>query len=384
MRKIFQRSDKVLLFFTIVLFIFGLLMIQSASSMESYMRYGNSPYFYFEKQLFALLSGLFLYLFVSFIPTKFYKNKGNWIMIGSILLLIYVLINGDIAKGAKSWIDLGFLSVQPSEFIKVAIILYLAVYYEKNNKRIDDINVLLFPFTYILIICGLIFFQPDLGTMGILLLLAFLIFYAIPIDKVYKTKLNKVIVGIVVLISLFVFTSGNILKDYQMDRILGFIDPCARYEEDTGYQLCNSFIAFNNGGLTGKGIGGSTQKYLYLPESYTDFIFPIIVEEWGLIVGIIIIIIYMIILYRLYKISKESVTFRGSVIAYGVMIYIFLHILINFIGVMGLGPLTGVPLPFLSYGGSYTWSLMIALALAQRVQIETSTQKILDKRKKVN
>ena len=384
MKKLFQRSDKILLFLTIVLFIFGLLMIQSASSMESYMRYGNSPYYYFWKQFFALISGVVLYLIFSFIPTKFYKNKGNWIMIISISVLIYVLINGDIAKGAKSWIDLGFLSIQPSELIKVVIIVYLAIYYENNNKRIDDINVLIFPFVYIAIICGLIFFQPDLGTMGILLILAFLIFYAIPIDKTYKTKLNKVIAGIAVVIVLFALTSGNVLKKYQMDRILGFIDPCSRYEEDTGYQLCNSFIAFNNGGLTGRGIGGSTQKYLYLPESYTDFIFPIIVEEWGLIVGIIIIIMYMIILFRLYKISKNSVTFRGSVIAYGVMVYIFLHITINFIGVMGLGPLTGVPLPFLSYGGSYTWSLMVALALAQRVQIETNTQKILDKKKRNN
>ena len=126
----------------------------------------------------------------------------------------------------------------------------------------------------------------------------------------------------------------------------------------------------SNGGLFGKGIGKSTQKYLYLPESYTDFIFPIIVEEWGLFIGITIIIIYLFILYRLFIIAKKSNTLENSLLAYGVCIYFFLHISINLIGVMGIGPLTGVPLPFFSYGGSYTVSSLIALGLAQRVSIE--------------
>ena len=177
-------------------------------------------------------------------------------------------------------------------------------------------------------------------------------------------------------------TKGSFLKDYQLERF-NFKDPCLRYQEDSGYQLCNSFIAFKNGGVTGQGIGKSTQKYLYLPESYTDFIFPIIVEEWGLIVGIIIILVYLFVLFRIYRIARRAVNLEGSLLAYGVCVYIFLHVAINLVGVMGIGPLTGVPLPFLSYGGSYVFNLMIALAIVQRVAIESSNMKIKKRKRKL-
>ena len=157
----------------------------------------------------------------------------------------------------------------------------------------------------------------------------------------------------------------------RLNRLL-YTNPCDRYEESSGYQVCNGYIAIDNGGLLGVGVGKSIQKYLYLPESHTDFIFPIIVEEWGLVVGIIIIIIYAILLYIIYQIAKKATNLRNSLIAYGVLIYLLLHISVNLIGVMGIGPLTGVPLPFLSYGGSYTLSLIIAIALVQRVHIETT------------
>ena len=173
-------------------------------------------------------------------------------------------------------------------------------------------------------------------------------------------------------------TGGSFLRDYQSER-LNFFDPCERYQEDSGYQLCNSFIALKNGGLSGQGIGESTQKYLYLPESYTDFIFPIIVEECGLLVGISIVIIYFVLLLRIIKLARNANSIHNSLIAYGVFAYIFLHILVNLFGVMGMMPLTGVPLPFLSYGGSYAISLMIALGLVQRVAIETNARK--EKRK---
>ena len=173
------------------------------------------------------------------------------------------------------------------------------------------------------------------------------------------------------------------MKSYQLKRF-NFKDPCLRYQEDSGYQLCNSFIAFKNGGVTGQGIGKSTQKYLYLPESYTDFIFPIIVEEWGLAVGVIIILLYLFVLYRIYRIAKLATSLEGSLLAYGVCIYIFLHISINLVGVMGIGPLTGVPLPFLSYGGSYVLNLMASLAIAQRVAIESANKKAKAKKRKRN
>ena len=176
-------------------------------------------------------------------------------------------------------------------------------------------------------------------------------------------------------------TGGSFLRDYQLKRF-NFLDPCERYEEETGYQLCNSLIAFKNGGLTGKGIGESTQKYLYLPESHTDFIFPIIVEEWGMFVGIIVIGLYCFILIRILNIAKKATNLGNSIIAYGVFAYLLFHISINLIGVMGIGPLTGVPLPFLSYGGSYTLTLLFSMGLVQRVHYETYKKEVSKKVKK--
>ena len=140
--------------------------------------------------------------------------------------------------------------------------------------------------------------------------------------------------------------------------------------EDTGYQVCNGFIAFHNGGLFGVGLGNSSQKYLYLPEAHTDFIFPILVEELGLIVGILVIIGYGYILYRILKIAKAADSIRNAIICYETFIYILLHLLINFMGILALIPLTGVPLPFLSYGGSFNMNLIAILFVVERVAIE--------------
>ena len=175
--------------------------------------------------------------------------------------------------------------------------------------------------------------------------------------------------------SLVLITAGGkLLKSYQLERF-NFIDPCERYQEDSGYQLCNSFIAFKNGSVYGQGLGSSTQKYLYLPESYTDFIFSIIVEELGLIAGILILIGYIFMLFRIIKISRRATCLRNSLICYGVFAYAVTHIMVNLGGVMGLIPLTGVPLPFLSYGGSYIICLMIGMGLVQRVAVENNKVK---------
>ena len=138
----------------------------------------------------------------------------------------------------------------------------------------------------------------------------------------------------------------------------------------TGSQVCNGYIAINNGGLTGKGLGNSTQKYLYLPEPYTDFIYAIIVEELGVITGVLLILSYMFIMFRILIIGRKSPNNRGAVLCYGVAIYIFLHIAVNLLGIMGVIPMTGVPLPFMSYGGSFTLCLIAGLTLVQRVSIE--------------
>lgn len=161
-----------------------------------------------------------------------------------------------------------------------------------------------------------------------------------------------------------------LLTKEQQERIAVFTNPCGRYE-DSGYQVCHGYIAINTGGITGAGLGNSTQKFLYLPEAYTDFIFPIITEELGIIGAGLVLVVYIILLTRVLIIARNASNLRGSIIAFGTFGYIIAHIVVNLGGVLALMPLTGVPLPFLSYGGSFLINLMILLALTQKVAIDS-------------
>lgn len=372
MGKNFSKMDKPLLFLMITFFIFGLVMVLSASSMESYMRYGYDLYHYFYRQALFIVLGLVGFFIIIRIPTKSYSFFSYLFMIGIIVVLGILLGYGYVAKSAQSWFKIGSLSIQPSEFAKIISIMFLGCYYGKHRDSLNNVKILIWPIIPIVIIFGMVLVQPDLGTALIIGLISMFMFFSLPMPKKILNKFKLSVVILVLLVGLvFVCTGGKILKDYQKERF-NFKDPCLRYQDDSGYQLCNSFIAFKNGGLTGQGIGKSTQKYLYLPESYTDFIFPIIVEEWGAIVGIIIVTMYLFIIYRLYRIARRANSLQSSLIGYGICIYLFLHVAINLAGVMGLMPLTGVPLPFLSYGGSYVISLMGALAIAQRIAIESN------------
>ena len=208
--------------------------------------------------------------------------------------------------------------------------------------------------------------------MMILLGITAVIFFMVPYDG--KTKFIMITFTIisVLLLALVMVVTGKGLTKSQMSRF-NYKNPCTRYRETTGYQVCNGYIAINSGGLFGSGIGNSKQKYLYLPEAHTDFIFAIIIEETGLVAGAIIILAYFIIIWRILMIGKKSYNLQGTIICYGVATYIALHIMINLGGVLGLIPLTGVPLPFYSYGGSFMINLLICLAFVQRVSVENKT-----------
>ena len=382
MKNLFKKMDKTLFIFMAVYTILGLVMIFSASSISAVLYNKLKESYFFTKQLeFAIAIWLVGLIFIIRFPTSKYQKLGPLIMVGILIALAGLYPYGSITNSAKSWYDLKFFSIQPSEFAKTAIILYLAVYYEKIIKRKDYDNMkIIFPMILVLIATALVVFQPDLGTAIIIAGIAAFIFLAIPIEnKQMKTMKLTCIIGIIAA-AIFVVFGGNILKNSnlltseQKDR-LTYRAPCTRYTDKTGYQVCNGFIAINNGGLFGVGLGNSTQKYLYLPEAYTDFIFPIVIEELGALVGILIIIGYLIILYRLLKIARNAVNMRGSIIAYGTFAYILLHLLVNFMGILALIPLTGVPVPFLSYGGSFYINLMFLLFTCERVAIETKNNK---------
>lgn len=365
------KLDKPLLIVMLVLMVFGLIMVLSASSMASYMRYHNSIYFYLIRQSLFMLVGMVGFLIAIYFPTKLFKSISPVMMVLLILSLFGLFIVGSVFNSSQSWYDLKIITIQPSEIAKVVIIIYFAYYYSKHKNELDNLWVLLKPLTISIIVVACVMMQPDIGTAAVIVGIILLIFYALPLKKETLGPINKVFIGGAALAVLALVLMGeSFLRDYQLKRFQ-FMNPCERYEDKTGYQLCNSIIAFKNGGLLGKGIGESTQKYLYLPESHTDFIFPIIVEEWGLLVGLVIIFAYMFILFRILAIAKRTDNLGNAIIAYGVFAYLLFHIAINLIGVLNIGPLTGVPLPFLSYGGSYTITLLFAMGLVQRVHYET-------------
>ena len=374
MRKKLSKLDKPLLICTTILFIFGLIMILSASSMESYMRYNYSPYHYFFREAIFLVIGGIAFIFTLSFPTKNYKKLYNILLVLGIISLAGLLIYGHAANNAASWYKIGPITIQPSEFMKIIVIIYMSTYYHLNKNNLDNQWTIIKPILFSVIIVALIAIEPDLGTGIIIGIITLMIFYAVPMDKKNRKIFNKIFIGGMLIVVLLLITAGNkLLKSYQLERF-NFLDPCERYQEESGYQLCNSLIAFKNGGVTGKGLGNSTQKYLYLPESYTDFIFAIIVEEWGLIVGITILLIYLLILFRIIKIARNANTLQNSLIAYGIFSYIVVHIAVNLLGITGLMPLTGVPLPFLSYGGSYAICMMIAMGLVQRISVESKKE----------
>lgn len=375
LKDIIKNIDKPLFILTLILFVLGLVMIFSASNVTSYMN-GGSPYDYFFRQgLFLLVSFIFCIIMVKF-NTKFYGMMSNILLIAFVAVLILLLIYGKATNYAVSWIPIGPFTLQPSEFIKVIMIVFMARFYEVHEKRLNNFFIAIIPLIVGVIITFLIMLQPDLGTAIIFAGLTGIIFFSSPVLRLIKFKVIGLFLGMCLVVgAVLIMTGGSFLQARQIERF-NFTRPCDRLL-DTGNQVCNGYISINNGGLTGVGLGNSTQKYLYLPYPYTDFIFAVTVEELGLVVGIIIILAYLYLLYRILKIGRDSYTNRGALLCYGVAVYIFLHVVVNLMGLFGLMPMTGVPLPFLSYGGSFTLCLMVSLAIVQRVNIEN---KLRDKK----
>lgn len=369
MRKIIKYLDKPLLIISTILFIFGLIMVFSASNVIAYMSHEVSASYYFLKQAAFLIVGFILSLVMIRFSTKSY-GFFSWILliIFSISLVILLIFVAPKNK-AQSWFELGPISIQPSEFIKIIVIVWLACFYEQKQKKLSTYTTSLFPIFVCLGIALLIFLQPDLGTTIIFGTIVASIFFSVPISKEIKRRTIFLALGLVVFAGVILLGTGSqLLQDRQKDRF-DFLRPCDKLLT-TGNQVCNCYIAINNGGLTGTGLGNSTQKYLYLPEPYTDFIFAIIVEELGVLVGVALILAYIFILYRILLIGRGSPTNRGATMCYGIAVYLFLHIAVNLLGIFGLMPMTGVPLPFMSYGGSFTICLIAALTIVQRVSVE--------------
>ena len=371
MKTLFQKIDKPLFFLSLIYTILGLVMVLSASSVSAVLRYNVSSSYFFVRQLLFMGAAWFVGLFfILKIPTKKYHFLAPIYLFGTISLLFLVFGYGAIAGGAQSWLDLGFFNLQPTEFVKTALILYMAVFYEKSIKKRKPFAYNFIPIIFAVIAFFLVAMQPDFGGAVIIAGIVFFTFLTVPFEKESSVQIIK-FVGVAGLLAaaILLYSGSDIFNSTQLAR-LKFQNPCERYMEDTGYQVCNGFIAYHNGGLFGVGLGNSSQKYLYLPEAHTDFIFPILVEELGLIVGILIILGYVYMLYRILKIAKNADSIRNAIVCYGTFIYLLMHLLINLMGTLALIPLTGVPLPFLSYGGSFNMNVVAMLFVVQRIAVE--------------
>jgi cell division protein FtsW len=374
--KFLKYTNILLLIVSTLLFVFGLVMVFSASNISAFMRYRQSPYYFLIRQGIFLLIGLLGFLTVIGVETKNY-NKYAWLgLLICIGMLIYAYFYGPDINDSRGWISLGSFNLQPSEIVKVVIIAWLATFFEIKKLGVNKLAPSLFAFGIAFAEAGLVVLANDFGTAAIIVLITYLMYILVPIDLLNKFKtLTIVTVGVaVVLVGYYVADTSSFTR--QIGRFTNFGEPCSEEKFYTGgNQVCNSLIAFNNGNITGKGLGNSTQKYLYLPESHTDFIYAIIVEETGFVGGCAVLVAYLIILFTIIYIGSKSHTFRGSIICYGVAIYIFLHIAINLGGISGIIPLTGVPLPFLSYGGTFTICLIAGLSMVQRVAVENTLER---------
>lgn len=380
MKKMLAKMDKPLLVSFLILTIFGLLMIYSSSSISAVLRYNRPSYYFFEKQLIFVLIALFVgFVFVLKTPTKFYKGVAIIGLLLSSIVLVSLITKRVITNNASSWYKLGPVSIQPSEFVKSFSILTMGFFYGKYFSRKNPSLIGAFiPLSFYVGCAILIILQPDFGSAAIYAGIVGAIFLTLPFKEKAMKYFKYAALGVVAIGLYFMLFHSSSLTHTQESRF-NFKAPCSRYTQETGYQVCNGFIAIKNGGLFGVGLGNSTQKYLYLPESHTDFIFPIIVEEMGLIVGIFIIFVYAFMLYRIYMISREATNLRNQIISFGVFIYLSLHIIINLVGITALLPLTGVPLPLLSYGGSFAVNVILMLFVVERISFETNYEKSLNK-----
>lgn len=383
LRKLFQDSDKLLLFLSLALCMFGLFNIVNVSSQEATNKLvDESIYFYFYRQLLFVIIGFILSIIIMTRPVKSW-NKYLFLMFGAVVFLnLYAIISGSVTRGATNWVELGPISFQPSELSKPVVILCVATLFEQFAKTFQNTKIDHNKQFIIILIAGLaipllVFLQKDIGTMSIIGGTFFVMFLFSPINKKEKFKMFKILVILgVVLLFFYMLAKGSILTNAQKGR-LDFIDPCSSEKYvGGGYQVCNAFIAINRGNLIGVGIGKSTQKYSYIPEPHTDMVFSIISEEYGFIIGAAIIIIYAIMIWRIIDLATYASTISGRYICLGTATFMFIHIFLNLGGMFGIIPLTGVPLPFLSYGGSFLLALMVSLALVQRVHIDTKRSKI--------
>ena len=375
--------DFTLLIAYIILCFIGLVMVYSASMVAATKGSltGGVPVagnYFFIRQLMYCIVGFGIVFFMSyFMHINILKNKRvQQIMIFSVFgLLVLTLLIGTEINGSTSWINLGFMNLQASEILKVVMILYLSFIIDKRRNRLKQFKLALMMPLFLIGTCiGLVLLQNDTGQALLLCMIVLCVFAysGIGIKAILKWS-GPILAGVVLLIVFSIVFKGGILSQHQADRFHVMENPF-NYESGIGYHLANSLLAIGNGGLFGKGLGNGVMKLGYLPEPHTDFIFAVIAEELGLVGVLFIIGLLMFIVYKGFLYAGLTESFFFKLVCFGISSYIGVQTFVNLGGISGAIPLTGVPLPFMTFGGSSMLSLSIAIGIllltAKQIKID--------------
>jgi len=361
-----HSPDYTLFIVTGILVLVGIFMIASASPIIGETRFGE-VYFFLKNQLLGAGIGAVAFLAGWRIPFAFWKRMAPLILITSLFLMALVFIPGIglELKGAARWIELGPITVQPSEIMKLAFVVYIAAWLEAKQKDVKKFSTGFLPFLILLSIVSLLFIlQPDIGTLGVLTITATLLFFA------GGGKLAQI--GILCLIGIVGLWMIVLLQPYRLDRIAVFLKPTQDIQ-GIGYQLNQSLIAIGSGGFWGKGFGMSQQKFFYLPEPTGDSIFAVFGEEFGFIGSTILIILFLVFSWRGIRIANRAPNLFGSYLAVGITLLIVIQAFINMAAISGLVPLTGLPLSFISYGSSALVTNLAAVGILMNISKYTRT-----------
>ena len=335
-------------------------MIYSSSNIWALYKFNDSLYYLKHQGLFFII-GLIAMFVVSKIDYKLYLKYSNKIFLLSLILLVLVLIPGigQVRNGSRSWFGIGSFGFQPSEIAKIALIIFVSKYLANNEKEVKTITKGVFPILLIIFLFfGLIMLEPDFGTGMVIVATLFVMLFASNIKLSFFGYL--IVLGIVGIVGLI------IMAPYRMARIVSFINPWVD-PLGSGFQIIQSLYAISPSGLFGRGLGNSIQKHFYLPEPQTDFIFAIISEELGILGIIILSILFLVLFSSSLKISFNSNNLFAKYLSFGLIIGIMLQTILNICVVIGLVPVTGVTLPFISYGGSSLLVSMISVGIILNV-----------------
>jgi cell division protein FtsW len=359
--------DKYFLFSVVALIAIGLLMVTSASVAISERQF-HQPFHYLFNQGIHLVLGILVVLIVVRISMKFWCKISVFLLLFGMLLLVLVLVPGigRQVNGSMRWIGFGPIGVQVSEFMKLAVVIYLAGYLVRRNVEVrTKVSGFVKPMVMLGIIAILLLMEPDFGATVVIVTTAMVMMYLAGV-RFWQFA----ILLLVVLVAMSVLA---ISSPYRMVRLTTFLNPWAN-QFDSGYQLTQSLIAFGRGGVFGVGLGGSIQKLFYLPEAHTDFLFAVLAEEMGLVGVLVVIGLYVVVVFRAFMIGcrAQLAGFHGSgYMAYGFAIWLGMQAMVN-IGVnSGLLPTKGLTLPLLSYGGSSMLIIFVVIAILLRIDFET-------------